>query len=90
MKKPSSRTRPHAIERNTARRQSWLRLTRTLFLGSVATALALYWLGEQWGIDWEVILEFLVTSLLFVLLLVGAGLLGTVLLTGLRKLTRRD
>ncbi len=90
MKKPSSRTRPHAIERNTARRQSWLRLTRTIFLGTVATVLAIVWLGEQYGIERDVILEFLATSLLFVLVLVGAGLVGTVILTGLRKISRRD
>ena len=89
MKRPSSRTRPHAIERNTARRSSWLRLTRTLALGTVATVLAIIWLGEQYGIEREVILEFLGTSALFVLLLVVAGLLGTVVLTGLRKLRRK-
>ncbi len=88
VKRPN-RIKPHAIERNTARRSSWLRLTRTLALGTIATVAAIVWLGDQYGIEREVILEFLGTSALFVLMLVVAGLLGTVLLMGLRKLLRK-
>lgn len=89
VKKPAPR-RPHAIERNTARRQSWLRLTRTLVLGTVATVLAIVWLGEQYGIERDVIFEFLGTSVLFVLALAALGLVGTALLMLLKKILRRD
>ena len=89
MKRPSRRIKPSAIERASARRISWVRLTRTIVLGTVATVLAILWLGEQYGIDREVILTFLLTSAAFVGLLIVAGLSGAVLLWGVRKLWRR-
>jgi hypothetical protein len=88
LKRPSPRTKPRAIERNTARRAGWLRLTRTIALGTVATVLAIIWLGEQYGIERSVILAFLGTSAMFVGLLIIAGLSGAAALWLLRKLFR--
>ena len=81
--------RAHAIERGSARRAQWLRLTRTILLGTVAVVAGIVWLGDQYGIEREVIFEFLGTSALFVGALAVAGLAGAALLLGLRKLSRR-
>ncbi len=89
MKRPSARTKPSAIERTSARRIGWARLTRTVVLGTVATVAALVWLGEQYGIERQVMLEFVATSVLFVALLAVAGLGGTAILWALKKLARR-
>lgn len=63
----------HAVERAAAQRGQWLRLTRTLVLGTVATVGALVWVADQYGIEREVMLEFIGTSALFVGLLALAG-----------------
>ena len=89
VKRPSPRTKPRAIERTSAQRAGWLRLTRTIALGTIATAAGLVWIGEQYGIEAEVMFEFMATSALFVGLLVVAGLVGTLLLWLIRKLLRR-
>lgn len=89
MKRPSARTKPSAIERTSARRIGWARLTRTVVLGTVATVAALVWLGEQYGIERRVMLEFVGTSVLFVGLLALAGLGGTVILWAVKKAARR-
>jgi hypothetical protein len=88
MKRPPSRSKPRAIERNSARRANWVRLTRTILLGALATAAAIVWFGEQYGIERKVILEFMGASALFVGVLVVAGLGGTLLLRGLKSLLR--
>ncbi len=88
---PSRRYRKfgsRAAERSTARRLTWMRLTRTIVLGTVAAIAAVIYLGRQYGVDPEVILDFLAASALFVGGLVIAGLVGTVLLFGLRKLLK--
>jgi hypothetical protein len=89
VKRPSSRSKPSAIERTSARRLVWMRLSRTVVLGALATIAAIVWLGEQYGIQRDVILAFLGTSALFVGLLILAGALGMVLLWGVRKLLGR-
>lgn len=89
MKRPSPRSKPRAIERNSARRANWVRLTRTILLGTLATAAAIVWLGEQYGIEREVIFELMGVSALFVGGLVVAGLCGMLLLRGLKKLLGR-
>ncbi len=88
MKRPSPRTRPSAIERTSARRANWMRLTRTIVLGTVATVVAIVWLGEQYGIERAVMLEFMATSAMFVALLVLAGFAAALALRGLKKLLR--
>ncbi|NOX50414.1 MAG: hypothetical protein GXP16_07755 [Gammaproteobacteria bacterium] len=75
-----NRTNARAIERNEARRQGSFRLIRTIVLGVVASVVAIIWLGDQYGIDRQVMLEFLGTSALFVGLLVLSGLVGAVIL----------
>lgn len=61
------------------------RLTRTILLGTVAVAFALYWLADSYGVDTTELLSNLKTSLIFVVVFVGAGILGGVLLWLLRR-----
>ena len=89
MKRSSPRTKPSAIERASARRAGWIRLTRTILLGTLATVAAIVWLGEQYGIQRQVMLEFLGTSALFVLLLMLGGLGATVVVWLVRRLWQR-
>ncbi len=53
------------------------RLARTIVLGTVTVAFALYWLGRSFGVDWAEMRGYLLTSVLFVavpaLLAVFAG-----------------
>lgn len=90
VKSPLSRNNPKAkaSERASARRLVWVRLTRTVVLGAIATVAAIVWLGEQYGIERDVILAFLGTSALFVGLLILAGLGGMVLLWVIRRYIR--
>ena len=88
MKRSSSRSKPRALERNSVRRANWVRLTRTIVLGAVAAAAAIVWFGEQYGIDRRVMLEFMGASMLFVGVLVLAGLGGMLMLRGLKRLLR--
>lgn len=82
MKKPSKvslerrMARTHAVERNEARRIANVRLIRTVVLGIIATAAAFYWIGQQWGLDPDVMIEYVTTTLLFVGVLAGLGFLG--------------
>ena len=85
MKRPSPRIKSSAIERTSARRAGWMRLTRTVVLGTVATIAALIWVADQYGVDRDVMVEFMTTSALFVGLLIVAGLGGTVVLWGLKR-----
>ncbi|XOV82311.1 MAG: hypothetical protein ACFHXK_15785 [bacterium] len=89
MRRPSPRQKPSAIERTSARRAGWLRLTRTIVLGTIAVVFAIIWIGDQYGIERDVMYEFLATSALFVGLLVVAGLLGAGLLLSIRWIVRR-
>lgn len=65
-----------------------MRLTRTVLLGTVATIAAIVWLGEQYGVERDVIVAFLGTSALFVGLLILAGLGGVLLLWLIRRYIR--
>ena len=80
--------RTHAVERNEARRLANLRLIRTVVLGMIATAAAFYWIGQQWGLDPEVMIEYGTTTLLFVAVLAGFGILGAGVLLLLRRVIR--
>jgi len=55
----------------------------------VATVAAIVWLGEQYGIQRQVMLEFLGTSVLFVALLILGGLGATVVVWAVRRLWQR-
>ncbi len=80
--------RTHAVERNEARRLANVRLIRTMILGTIATGAALYWLGDQYGIEPEVIKAYLLSAFVFVAGLAGLGLLGTGVLLGFKRLSR--
>ncbi len=86
----ASKSRRSIIEeRHSVRSLGWSRLVRTVALGTVAVFAALFWGAEQFGLQRELVLEFLTSSLLFVGFLVVAGLAGTVLLFAVRWLLRR-
>ena len=57
------------------------RLTRTILLGSVAVALAVYWLADAYGVDGGALLQALWVSIGFVALLAGLAALGGFLLS---------
>lgn len=57
-------------------------------LGTVAVGLAIYWIGEQYGIEPQETLSFLGTAVLFVGLLVALGGLGFGGLLLVRRFTR--
>ena len=78
--------RSHAGDRQGSGRRASLRLLRSVLLGTLAVGLAIYWLGDQYGISSEETLEFMATAGLFVALLIVAGLLGFGGLLLLRKL----
>ncbi|MGD8829458.1 MAG: hypothetical protein PVF57_02535 [Pseudomonadales bacterium] len=64
------------------------RLARTVVLGSLVVAAAIYWLAESYDVDKGMLLEYLRTSLAFVLFFVLAGILGGVLIWLIRLLRR--
>ena len=94
MKKPSKASlerrmaRTHAVERNEARRLDNVRLIRTVVLGIIATAAAFYWVGQQWGLDPKVMIEYGTTTLLFVGVLAGLGVVGAGILLLLKRAIR--
>ncbi len=65
------------------------RLARTVFLGSVAVAFAVYWLAESYGVDTSALLDYLKTSLAFVLFFALLGILAGVLIW-LIRVSRQD
>jgi hypothetical protein len=65
------------------------RLTRTVLLGSIAVAVAVYWLAESYGVDSAELFEYLKTSLAFVLFFALAGVLAGMLIWLIRTSRRR-
>ncbi len=65
------------------------RLARTILLGTVAVAVAVYWVADSYGVDRQNLLENLQTSAAFVALFVGIGIAAGGLLWGLRLLIFR-
>tara|TARA_A100001037_G_C15125483_1_gene625947 strand:+ start:742 stop:921 length:180 start_codon:yes stop_codon:yes gene_type:complete len=57
-------------------------------LATVATLAAIFWLGKEFGIDSEELLEFLLMAFLFVLSIVAVGGLSIFVLAGIRKIFR--
>lgn len=80
--------RTHAVERNEARRLANARLVRTVILGAIATAAGFYWLGQQYGIEPDVMRGYVLTALLFVGVLASLGLLGAGLLLLFKRFNR--
>ena len=65
------------------------RLTRTILLGSVAVAVGLYYLAESYGVDTAELLDYLKTSLAFVLFFALFGMLAGLLIWLIRTSRRR-
>lgn len=65
------------------------RLTRSVLLGSVAVAFAIYWLAESYGVDTSELLEYLKTSVVFVLFFALFGVLAGMLIWLIRSSRRR-
>ncbi len=70
------KTRTHAAERIAVQRAANLRLIRTVILGTIAVAVAIIWLGDQYGIEREETLQYLLAAVLFVATLGALGFLG--------------
>ena len=65
------------------------RRARTLILGALAAAAAIYWLAWEYGVDGEELAGFLWASLAFVAGSATAALAGAALLRGGKKLLAR-
>ena len=65
------------------------RLARTVVLGSIAVAVALYWLADSYGVDMDELLGYLKTSLAFVLFFAVFGMLAGMLIWLIRSRRRR-
>ena len=74
-------------QRLGSRRQR--RLMRTLLLGTLAVAAAIYWLAREYGMDMAELAGFLWASLAFVAGLAIAALAGAALLRAARRLFAR-
>ncbi|MEM7101153.1 MAG: hypothetical protein AAF541_23025 [Pseudomonadota bacterium] len=78
-----------AEERASTVRRNSFKLMRTIALGTVAVIAGFFWVGEQYGIDREMMLDYLTSSLLFVAFLAGIGVLGAFLLAAFKRITRK-
>jgi hypothetical protein len=65
------------------------RLTRTVLLGSVAVAFGLYYLADSYGVDTAELLDYLKTSLAFVLFFAAFGMLAGLLIWLIKASRRR-
>ena len=65
------------------------RLTRTVLLGSVAVAFGLYYLADSYGVDTAEMLDYLKTSLAFVLFFAVFGMLAGLLIWLIKASRRR-
>jgi hypothetical protein len=65
------------------------RLTRTVLLGTIAVAVGVYWLADSYGVDRAELLEYLKTSLAFVLFFAVFGMLAGLLIWLIRAARRR-
>lgn len=63
-------------------------LARTILLGTVAVAFALFWLARELELDRQELMGFLGTSVLFVGLMVVLGLVGAAAVLILKRLGR--
>lgn len=65
------------------------RLTRTVLLGSLAVAAAIAWLALEWEVDYRMLIDYALVSLLLVLAAVVLAAAGGLLLWGARRWRRR-
>ncbi len=73
---------------NKGRAGRW-RLVRTVLLGTLAVAFALFWLARSYGVDPAELVGYLKASMAFVLFFVLTGVLGGMLVLAVRYLGRR-
>jgi len=71
------------------RRRQPNRLTRSILMGAVAVVFAVYWIGRSFEVDWAEIRLYLITSLLFVGVFIGAALLVWVVVRLLPRLLKK-
>ena len=76
-----------SLLRPTARtkRRGTQALARTIGLGTLAVAAAIYWLADAYGIELEALMGYLVASLAFVAICAVAGVVAALLLRLLRR-----
>ncbi len=83
-----------AIQRKLAgsgrRKPRQSRLVRTIALGTVAVAFAIYWLALEYGVDTDELVGFLGLSVLFVGGIVGLALFGGFVLWIVKKYLRSE
>ena len=65
------------------------RLTRTVLLGSLAVAFGVYWLADSYGVETDELLDYLRTSVAFVLFFALFGVLGGMVIWLIRMSRRR-
>lgn len=65
--------------------QNLRRLTRTVLLGTVALAVALWWLVREFEVDIDTLLDYILASGVLVLGVVGAALLLVVVIKLMRR-----
>lgn len=65
------------------------RLARTVLLGALAVAFGIYWLADSYGVDTGELLDYLRTSLAFVLFFALFGVLAGMLIWLIRMSRRR-
>jgi len=73
-----------------SRHSSQRRLVRTIVLGAIAVAAAIWWLSDALGMDRDELLDFALTGLWLVLAMVVLALAGAALLRALKWLFRRS
>ena len=78
-----------AEERAASVGRNAFRLIRTIALGTIAVVFAILWLGDQYGLDRDVMISYLTSSALFVGVLVLVAACGAGLLLLLKKLRQR-
>ena len=74
--------RPRAVDHR--------RLARTLSLGTLAVAAAIYWLAVEYGVDMRELTGYLGASFVFVMLLAVLAIGGAIVLRVARKLQSRS
>ena len=88
-KRSKSAQQTRASERVSAQRKSMPRMFRTILLGTVAMVAGIIWLGDQYGVERQEIIELMLASAGFVLALTAAGVLGAVLIRLVRHVFNR-
>lgn len=81
--------RSQAAQRVKVQRGRWRRMARTILLGTTTALAGVVWVAQQYGVAVADSLAFLGSSVVFVVALIGVGLVGACLLWLVRKLLGR-